>query len=107
MENRNGMVVDITLTQSTSMAERESALDMIKGAHGSRCVALGADKGYDTKDFVTMCRQMNVTPHVARPKTSKLDGCTTRHIGYQTSQQKHKRVEEIFSWVKTVGGGQN
>ena len=80
-------------------------MDMIKGAHGSRRVTLGADKGYDTQDFVTMCRQMNVTPHATRRKTAKLDGCTTRHIGYQTSQQKRKRVEEIFSWVKTVGGG--
>ena len=48
---------------------------------------------------------MNVTPHVARRKTSKLDGRTPRHIGYQTSQRIRKRVEEIFGWVKTVGGG--
>ena len=48
---------------------------------------------------------MNVTPHVARRKTSKLDRRTTRHIGYQTSQRIRKRVEEIFGWVKTVGGG--
>jgi IS5 family transposase len=52
-----------------------------------------------------MCRHLNVTPHVARRKTSKLDGRTTRHIGYQTSQRIRKRVEEIFGWVKTVGGG--
>ena len=105
MENRNGMVVDVTLTQATGTAERESALDMIKGAHGSRRVTLGADKGYDTQDFITTCRDMNVTPHVARRKTSKLDGRTTRHTGYQTSQRIRKRVEEIFGWVKTVGGG--
>ena len=105
MENRNGMVLDVTLTQATGTAERESALDMIKGAHGSRRVTLGADKGYDTQDFVTMCRHMNVTPHVARRQTSKLDGRTTRHTGYQTSQRIRKRVEEIFGWVKTVGGG--
>ena len=105
MENRNGMVMDVTLTQATGTAERESALDMIKGLHGSRRVTLGADKGYDTQDFVTMCRHMNVTPPVARRKTSKLDGRTTRHAGYQTSQRIRKRVEEIFGWVKTVGGG--
>jgi transposase len=105
MENRNGMVVDVTLTQATGTSERESALDMIKGVHGSHRVTLGADKGYDTQDFVTMCRHMNVTPHVARRKTSKLDGRTTRHTGYQTSQRIRKRVEEIFGWVKTVGGG--
>ena len=105
MENRNGMVVDVTFTQATGTAEREAALDMLEGVHGSRRVTLGADKGYDTQDFITMCRQMNVTPHVARRKTSKLDGRTTRHIGYQTSQRIRKRVEEIFGWVKTVGGG--
>jgi len=105
MENRNGMVVDVTFTQATGTAEREAALDMLEGVHGSRRVTLGADKGYDTQDFITMCRHMNVTPHVARRKTSKLDGRTTRHLGYQTSQRIRKRVEEIFGWVKTVGGG--
>ena len=105
MENRNGMVVDVTFTQATGTTEREAALDMLEGVHGSRRVTLGADKGYDTQDFITMCRHMNVTPHVARRKTSKLDGRTTRHSGYQTSQRIRKRVEEIFGWVKTVGGG--
>jgi transposase len=105
MENRNGMVVDVTFTQATGTAEREAALDMLEGVHGSRRLTLGADKGYDTQDFITMCRHMNVTPHVARRKTSKLDGRTTRHSGYQTSQRIRKRVEEIFGWVKTVGGG--
>ena len=105
MENRNGMVVDVTFTQATGTAEREAALDMLEAVHGSRRVTLGADKGYDTQDFITMCRRMNVTPHVARRKTSKLDGRTTRHLGYQTSQRIRKRVEEIFGWVKTVGGG--
>jgi transposase len=105
MENRNGMVVDVTFTQATGTSEREAALDMLEGVHGSRRVTLGADKGYDTQDFITRCRHMNVTPHVARRKTSKLDGRTTHHSGYQTSQRIRKRVEEIFGWVKTVGGG--
>jgi len=70
------MVVDVTFTQATGTAEREAALDMLEGVHGSRRVTLGADKGYDTQDFITMCRHMNVTPHVARRKTSKLDGRT-------------------------------
>jgi transposase len=105
MENRNGMVVDVTFTQATGTAEREAALDMLDGVPGSQRVTLGADKGYDTQDFVTRCRHMNVTPHVARRKTSKVDGRTTRYAGYQTSQRIRKRVEEIFGWVKTVGGG--
>jgi transposase len=105
MENRNGLVVDVDLTQATGTAERDTALDMLDGVPGSRRLTVGADKGYDTQDFVTRCRRMNVTPHVARRQTSKVDGRTTRHAGYQTSQRIRKRVEEIFGWVKTVGGG--
>ena len=105
MENRNGMVVDVTFTQTTGTAERDAALDMLEGVPVSRRITVGADKGYDTQDFVTMCRRMTITPHVARRLTSKLDGRTTRHAGYQTSQRIRKRVEEIFGWVKTVGGG--
>ncbi len=105
MENRNGMVVDVTFTQATGTAEREAALDMLEGVPVSRRITIGADKGYDTQDFVTMCRRMNITPHVARRQTSKVDGRTTRHAGYLASQRIRKRVEEIFGWVKTVGGG--
>ena len=28
-----------------------------------------------------------------------------RHAGYAISQRIRKRVEEIFGWTKTVGGG--
>ena len=105
MENRNGLVVDVALTQATGTAERDAALDLLEQVPGSRRVTVGADKGYDTVDFVTSCRMMNVTPHVARRPTSKVDGRTTRHVGYQISQRIRKRVEEIFGWVKTVGGG--
>jgi len=66
---------------------------------------VGADKGYDTQDFVRACRDMNVTPHVARRQWSVLDKRTTRHMGYQVSQRIRKRIEEIFGWIKTVGGG--
>ena len=105
MENRNGLVVDVALTQATGTAERDTALDMLEEIPGSHRVTVGADKGYDTKDFVTKCRSMKITPHVARRQTSKVDGRTTRHAGYQVSQRIRKRVEEIFGWVKTVGGG--
>ena len=68
---------------------------------------MGADKAYDTKDFIAESRNMNATPHVARNNTgrnSAIDGRTTRHAAYAISQQKRKRVEEIFGWMKTVGG---
>ena len=37
-------------------------------------------------------------------RSSAIDGRTTRHAGYAISQKKRKRVEEIFGWMKTVGG---
>jgi transposase len=110
MENRHGLVVDMELAAATGYAERETALALLgrrkKGRH--RRATLGADKGYDTRDFVASCRALGVTPHLARHTTkrrSAIDGRTTRHPGYATSQRVRKRVEEIFGWVKTVGGG--
>ena len=71
---------------------------------GERQITLGADKGYDTADFVADLRAMNVTPHVAaKVKGSALDGRTTRHAGYLVSQKKRKLIEEAFGWGKTVG----
>jgi IS5 family transposase len=106
MENRNGLVVDVMLTQATGTAEREAALDMLERLPGMHRVTIGGDKNYDTADFVAECRQMHVTPHVARRVHSSIDGRTSRHPGYTLSQRVRKRVEEIFGWVKTVGGGQ-
>ena len=105
MENRNGLVVDVAVTRATGTAEREAALDLLEQVSGSRRVTIGGDKNYDTADFVTRCRRMNVTPHVARRQWSIVDKRTTRHPGYLVSQRLRKRVEEIFGWIKTVGGG--
>ena len=105
MENRNGLVVDVTLTQATGTAEREAALTMLSDVPTNRRITLGADKNYDTEDFIRVCRNWNVTPHVACRQSSKLDRRTTRHAGYQVSQRIRKRVEEIFGWIKTVGEG--
>jgi len=105
MENHNGLVMDVTVTSATGTAERDTALEMIEKIPGARRITVGADKGYDTRDFVTACREMNVTPHVARRKWSIVDERTTRHEGYRLSQRIRKRIEEIFGWIKTVGGG--
>ena len=104
MENRNGLVADVQVLLATGKAEREAALMMIGSLEGSDALTVGADKGYDTKEFIAECRQMNATPHVAQKAHSAIDGRTTRHAGYSISQQKRKRVEEIFGWMKTVGG---
>jgi transposase len=109
MENRHGLVVDVLITQATGTAEREAALVMLDRRPRQRQrVTLGGDKNYDTREFVASCRQRHVTPHVAQNtsgRRSAIDERTTRHGGYAISQRIRKRVEEIFGWTKTVGGG--
>jgi IS5 family transposase len=102
MENRHGLVVDTRVTQATGTAERDAAEEMLQERRGT----VGADKAYDTRDFVSRVRAAGVTPHVAQNQThrrSAIDGRTTRHPGYAISQTKRKRVEEIFGWSKTIG----
>jgi len=106
MENRSGLVVEAELTQADGCAERTAAIAMIeRHSPGSqRRLTLGADKGYDSADFVAELRRMCVTPHVAaKAKRSAIDGRTTRHAGYAVSQRKRKQIEEPFGWGKTVG----
>jgi transposase len=107
MENRNGLAVDVAVLPATGTAEREAAIEMVAELPDMGRITLGADKNYDTKDFVTQLRELEVTPHVAQNDTNRrsaIDGRTTHHAGYAISQQKRKRIEEIFGWLKTVGG---
>jgi transposase len=108
MENRTGLITDVLITRASGTAERDAALQMLDRRSGGGRTTLGADKGYDTRDFVTALRDRDVTPHVAkhtrRPR-SGIDGRVMRHPGYEESQRKRKRVEEFFGWLKTVGGG--
>lgn len=110
MENRNGLLVDLEVSQATGACEREAAERMLKRQKRKklRVKTLGGDKGYDTHDFVGLLRRRRITPHVAantqRRGGSAIDGRTTRHAGYSLSQRIRKRVEEIFGWMKTVGG---
>ncbi len=105
-ENRSGLIVGTELFQANGTAERDAALVMLERITTPRRITVGADKGYDTKDFVAECRHMNVTPHVAqntkRNGGSAIDARTTWHAGYAVSQQKRKRIEECFGWLKTV-----
>jgi transposase len=107
MENRHGLVVNAKVTQATGKAEREAAVDLVDALGGTDRITLGADKNYDTKGFVDDMRKMTVTPHVAQNDTNRssaIDGRTTRHPGYLTSQTIRKRIEECFGWAKTIGG---
>jgi transposase len=105
-ENRNGLIVTTEVFQANGTAERDAALVMLEQVPGGQRVTVGGDKGYDTRDFVAECRNMNVTPHVAqntkRSGGSAIDGRTTRHGGYEVSQKKRKRIEECFGWLKTI-----
>ena len=102
MENRHGLALNCCVTQASGRAEAEAALvEEIPGWHR---VTLGADKGYDRKELVQELREHQVTPHFALKDTSIIDQRTTRHEGYAISQRMRKRVEEIFGWLKTVGG---
>jgi len=111
MENRTGLVVDGRLTLATGRSETLSAIDLAKGHIPARAT-LGADKAYDTADFVAEMRERAITPHVAQnqydtpraKRRSAIDGRTTRHAGYRHSQRIRKRIEEVFGWLKTVAG---
>lgn len=107
MENRNGLIVGAVSTRASGHAERLAALHLIEPCTGSNPVTLGADKGFDTRDFVIELRELNVTPHVAQNESgrrSAIDARTTRHPGYDLSQRIRKRIEEAFGWIKTVAG---
>lgn len=108
MENRSGLAVDSRVTKAGFHEEADAALEMATGLADGNKKTIGADKAYDQGNFVNGSRELNITPHVAqnihaRRHKSHIDGRTTRHEGYEVSQVKRKRVEEIFGWLKTVG----
>ena len=106
MENGNGLLTDFVVSRATGTAERDAVPVMLDDARqrGYRPKTLGGDKGYDTRECVRAMRNRGVMPHVARRTHSAIDGRTTRHGGYRASQKVRKQVEEIFGWMKTVGG---
>ena len=107
MENRSGLVVGAVVTHADGFGERAAALAMLDTVPGKGQKTVGADKGYDMRDFVAGCRERGVTPHVASNVThqggSAVDARTTRHASYRASQVVRKRIEEHFGWGKTVG----
>ena len=106
MENRHGLLVQTMLTQANGRAERDAGLLMAEKIPGVQRVTLGGDKNYDTQEFVGELRHMHITPHVAQNNTNRssaIDQRTTRHASYEVSQQKRKRVEQSFAWMKVIG----
>jgi transposase len=104
MDHRQGLAVDVEVTEANNFAEREAAFAMLDRHPSQQQRTLAGDKAYDTADFVAGCRKRQVTPHVAMNITeyrgSALDGRTTRHRGYLASQRVRKRIEECFGWSK-------
>ena len=115
MENRHGFIVNAMLTQADGRAERDAALLMLYQQWRSRRqrrrsapMSVGADKAYDTQDFVRTVRELDIRPHVAqnlnRCGGSAIDGRTTRHESYRVSQRKRPWIEKAFGWMKQTGG---
>jgi hypothetical protein len=110
MENRNGLIADVRISEANGTCETTEALEMLrKQPKRARKRTLGADKGYDCQAFVEECRKLGFTPHVAQyqkgrgQRGSAIDRVTTRHSGYSASQKVRKRIEQIFGWQKTSG----
>lgn len=104
MDHREGLIVDIEVTEADGFAEREAALKLLDRHPSRKRRTLAGDKAYDTKDFVAACRERSVTPQVAMntsgTRGSAIDARTTRHSGYVVSQRLRKRIEECFGWCK-------
>jgi hypothetical protein len=109
MENRHGLLVDFLATTSSGAAECAvvpGLMDRLRERH-FHPQTVGLDKGYDTRDLVATLRAKHITPHVAQNATgrrSAIDGRTTRHASYAVSHRIRRKVEEIFGWLKTIGG---
>jgi transposase len=109
MENRNGLCVDIRVAPPSGHAERDEALEMIRRLRrrGYAPHTLGADKAYDVGDFPHRLRELGIKPHLAVNQHRPPGSPARRHAhgaGYHVSQRIRKRVEEIFGWMKTIGG---
>jgi len=105
VENRNGLIAAAMTTQADGRAERDAALLMLhdlRRKRGSR-ITTGADRAYDTRDFVRTVRELGVTPHVARRQNGAIDERTSRHPGYAISLSKRWLVEKPFGWLKQIG----
>ena len=105
MENRSGLVVESDLRQAAGEGgETWSALAMLERMEGDHEITLGADKGYDNKGFMEICRQMNTIPHVAQNKGPHRQSSVSDEIaateGYKTSIRRRKRIEQVFGWMK-------
>lgn len=118
MENRHGLCVDIALDEANGHAERLQAAIMLEHVYKRQGLSprtLAADGGYRDGSFLAACEGDGITPHVPLPDTPIRGECEASEArrrakrrmgtkGYSISQRVRKRVEEIFGWLKTIGG---
>ena len=111
MDNRWGLVVDACVTESGSRAEREAAITMIdRLRRRAGRISLGADKGYQEREFIAALRERQVTPHVAEYAVAtpqwpnSLRAEERSDPGFGRSQRRRKLIEPVFGWLKQVAG---
>lgn len=109
MENRNGLVLGLTVTEPHGNAEVKAAEELLDAQREEGVVpdSVGADKGFCQREFVTKLRHRKIKPHIARIEGRMLpglDGRTTGSKGDTISQRVRKRIEECFGWMHTIGG---
>jgi transposase len=119
MENRHGLVVDVSVSEANGYAERTEALKLVRRAkrrHKLGMKTLGADKGYAAGAFLyELETEDEVVPLVAMPDVPiKGEGPEAdarrrakrrqRTKRYLVAQRIRKRVEEINGWTKVIGG---
>jgi IS5 family transposase len=127
-ENRNGLILQVTVTQACGMAEQEAALSMLDDLYRRQRIrpkTLGADKGYDSGPWMIALEQRGITPHAAmrggtiggdkgtshllkknRPHIAARKRMAARmdDMAYTLSQRYRKKIEEGFGWCKTIAG---
>ena len=125
MENRHGIGVDIRVGKADGHAERKCALkmlDRVRRKLGLEPATLGADKGYDSEDFLLALEERGIEPHVACKSKKEIglpregqkneEGVWARWFNqrgaggeaFKISQRKRRLDEEIFGWLKQFGG---
>jgi transposase len=109
MENRSGLVLDGEVRLAAyDGGETAAALSLVDRLEGDHEITLGADKGYDSEDFVARCTEMKTVTHVAQNKGPTRRSFVPDQIvatpGYAVSIRCRKRIEQVFGWIKLAGG---
>ena len=103
LDNRHGLVANVCVTAATGTAEREAACCCWRTSPTPRRSA-GTKASTSPASSRACARWASRRTSRRRSSGSAIDDRTTRHAGYAISQQKRKLIEQVFGWMKTVGG---